>query len=295
MTGKGESFMANISATILDDRSVLHVSGPEAAEFLQGLITNDIGQVKDGAAIHAGLLSPQGKILFEFIIAGHDDGYLIDCAGAEAPALVKRLTLYKLRSKVEIKDLSGALHVAALWPGAEAEAPGLFTDPRLAEMGQRLIGDEASLSQAMKTLSAEPCGPADYHARRIGLGIAEMCQDYPSGEIYPHEANFDRLGGVSFSKGCYVGQEVVSRMKHKTSIRKRIVPVMVSGDAPAMGAEIRADGKAAGQFGSSQDGRGLALLRLDRIEGAQEITAGTARLTPLKPGWADFEVPGAAS
>lgn len=284
--------MANISAAMLTDRSVLGVSGADAAEFLQGLITNDIKGAADGRAIHAGLLTPQGKILFEFIISGADDGYLIDCAAAYAGALAKRLGMYKLRSKVEISDLSTSHGVAALWPQDGAQISGAFADPRLGAMGARVIAESAALDAALTGAGAQIHPLTDYHTRRIGLGVPEMGQDYDTGEVFPHEANFDMLGGVHFNKGCYVGQEVVSRMKHKTSIRKRFIPVVVEGDMPAMGAEVQAGGKGAGAFGSGSGGRGLALIRFDRIEGADAISAGNATLRPQKPDWAEFDIPG---
>lgn len=285
--------MAIVSAVILKDRGVVMVSGADAPGFLQGLISNDIKLIKPGAAIHAGLLSPQGKILFEFIIAHSDDGYLIDCAAEHIAALVKRLSLYKLRAQVEIANVSHSHQVAALWPEQSAGEQGDFADPRLAEMGQRIIAGNKTIENLLNGRGADTKPLADYHARRISLGIAEMGQDYATGEVYPHEANFDQLDGVSYSKGCYVGQEVVSRMKHKTSIRKRFVPIALSGGQVEAGTEILADGKAAGQMGSNIAGRGLALLRLDRIDGAAKISAGEASVTPQKPGWADFDIPGA--
>ena len=285
--------MTIVSAAILSDRGVLRVSGPDATDFLQGLITNDIHACQSGTAIHAGLLTPQGKILFEFIVTGSDAGYLIDCSAELIEALAKRLALYKLRSQVEITNLTGSLTVAALWPDEDISADQAFPDPRLPLLGKRVIAEANIIQTIMGNANLNTVDLADYHSWRIQLGIAEMGQDYGTGEVYPHEANFDQLNGVHFTKGCYVGQEVVSRMKHKTSIRKRFVPVAFIGKLPPMGTTVLANGKSAGVIGSSSSDRGLALLRLDRIEGAATIAAGDTALTILKPDWADFEVPGA--
>lgn len=261
--------MTDNKVVVLEERGICKISGADARDFLQGLITNDIELAAEKRAIHTGLLSPQGKILFEFLIVAEGDGYLIDVAAEYLPDLIKRLNMYKLRADVEIKDMSNEMAVGISDAG--------LADPRYGPLGNRII---------VKSGKFEGAGAEKYHTLRISLGIAEMGMDYGSGEVYPHEANFDLLNGVSFTKGCYVGQEVVSRMQHKTDIRKRFAPVKIDGPAPEPGTQIYADGKKAGVVGSSQTDRGIALLRMDRIENAKKIMAGDAVLTPVQPEWA---------
>ncbi len=278
--------MSIMSAVILQDRSVLQISGEDARGFLQGLVTNDMALVRAGNAISTALLNPQGKILFDFFVTGAKDGYLIDCARSQKADLIKRLNMYKLRSKVKISDPGEGLGVAVFWPEMAAFKDGArFQDPRHEALGVRVIASLSWLEKAIET-------PADYHALRIGLGIAEGGQDFNPGEVFPHEANFDQLNGVSFSKGCYVGQEVVSRMRHKTDIRKRFLPVALEGPAPDVGSPVFAGEKKAGIMGSSAGNKGLALLRFDRIDGAGALSCGGARLEVQRPDWADFEIPG---
>jgi len=278
--------MRIISASILTDRNVLRVSGEERESFMQGLVSNDVGLLRKQKAIHAALLSPQGKILFDFFIVNDGESYLVDAPAAQGADLLKRLKMYKLRARVEIADLGESHGVAAMKDGAESSAEDRgFDDPRHGAMGRRIIAPHDILKAGFD-------GDDDYHARRIKLGIAEGGADFASGEVYPHEANLDMLNGVSFTKGCYVGQEVVSRMRHKTEIRKRFLPVELDGDAPEAGSPVLADGKKAGVMGSSAKGRAIALLRFDRIGGAV-LTSGEARLHVTRPDWADFEIPGA--
>ncbi len=275
-----------MSAAILHDRSVLQISGEDAQGFLQGLVTNDMARVRAGTAISTALLNPQGKILFDFFITGAKDGYLIDCAGGQRADLIKRLNMYKLRSKVEISDPGERCGVAVCRPGADAfKDAASFRDPRHEALGVRVIANPSWLEKTIEK-------PVDYHAIRIGLGIAEGGQDFAPCEVFPHEANFDQLNGVSFTKGCYVGQEVVSRMHHKTGIRKRFLPVTLKGPAPEAGSPVFAGEKKAGIMGSSAGNNGLALLRFDRIDGADALNCGGARLEVQRPDWADFEIPG---
>ena len=287
--------MTTKQAALLDDRGVVRISGQDAAEFLQGLITNDMNRLREaGDAMAAAMLSPQGKILFEFLVVKQAGGFWLDAPASLVPALIKRLAMYKLRAAVDIADASAERAVAAFWPGLPGDAPGMvFADPRLAALGGRVMAQQAELAAYAGT------GKADYDHHRVQLGVSEAGKDYASGEVFPHEANMDLLNGVSFTKGCYVGQEVVSRMQHKSEIRKRFVPVMIEGPEPEAGADIRAGGKGIGVMGSSAAGRGLALLRLDRLREA--VAAGSAlesdgaRLTPVQPGWMPMEVPGAAA
>ncbi len=277
----------------LTDRSVIRVAGPDAPHFLQGLITNDVERTADGAAVHAGLLTPQGKILFDFLLVRAGDGFLLDCAKAITADLVERLTFYKLRAAVEIADESATLSVLAAWNGAPEMPDGAiaFADPRLVALGHRLIAPAGSDPGATGCAAA---GEAAYHVHRIGLGVPEGGRDYAFGDAFPHEADLDQLAGVDFAKGCFVGQEVVSRMQHRGTARKRIVPIEGAGALTA-GAEVMADGASIGTVGSVADAKALALVRLDRAGKAlgqgKALTAGGVPIRLLQPAWASFRVP----
>jgi tRNA-modifying protein YgfZ len=251
---------------LLPDRGVVSVSGEDALAFLDNLITNDMDALKSQPALFAGLLSPQGKLLFEFFVIRHSHGYLLETQRDTAPDLVKRLTMYKLRAKVTINDLSANYAVAAAWDGVPPQSPlyTSFADPRHGALGTRLLMAPAVAAKLEPGL--EPAGA--YHAHRIGLGIPEGGKDYALGDTFPHEANFDRLGGVSFAKGCYVGQEVVARMENKTVVRKRVVPV--TGEALEPGAAINIGDAVIGNVGSVHFKDGLAMVRLDRAAEAKD-------------------------
>lgn len=261
----------------LSGRAVISVEGPEAGPFLNNLLTADVTHLAAGAATYAALLTPQGKILSDMLVLRQGDGYLIDCAAGQRAELMKRLTMYRLRARVEIAardDLAVG--------GSPKEIPGGYRDPRSPEIGWRIIGT--------------PEGEAeDYDAARIAAGLADSAADIGSGEFFPHEANLDQLGGVSFKKGCYVGQEVVSRMEHRGTARSRILPVVLDGAAPAKGADIRAGEKQVGTLLSSAGSDALALIRLDRLaEAAAPLMAEGVTLRVRKPSWARYDVPGAA-
>jgi folate-binding protein YgfZ len=263
---------------VLPERRVVSVTGADSSAFLQGLVTSDITALDAGQATYAALLTPQGKILFDFIVRRAADGFLLDCAGSQKEALLKRLGFYKLRAKIDIGPRD-ELRVLV----SDLPEPGSFADPRSADLGFRNFSSD----------EAEPAS-SDYHARRIGLGIADSDADIGSGELFPHEANLDQLGGVSFKKGCFIGQEVVSRMEHRGTARNRILPVQLEGPAPAKGAPVTAGAKAIGTMLSSSGDRALALLRLDRL--ADAAAAGDTLLTEsvpvrvIKPAWARFEL-----
>jgi len=280
--------------TRLTDRGVLRVSGDGARDFLQGLITSNMDQVGPDAGIHAALLTPQGKILFDFFVASDVAGFLVDCAKSSIPELMKRLRFYKLRAAVDFADLSDEMSVWALWGETSgfAGAGAAIPDPRLDGLGLRMIAPaDADLSSTDCTQESE----AAYHAHRIALGVPEGGRDYELGDTFPHEAVLDELNGIDFKKGCYVGQEVVSRMEHRGTARKRVVPVRASVPLTADGSEVAADGAAIGRLGSVSDRDGLALLRLDRAEKAisegKTIKAGDVAIELLQPAWASFRVP----
>jgi tRNA-modifying protein YgfZ len=285
--------MSHCHASVLPSRAVLRMRGADARKFLQGLITNDIGKAQGGAAIHAGLLSPQGKILFDFFVVADGDRLLLDVAKDEAGELVQRLNFYRLRAQVEITE-APTLAVAAAWGGSPLLPDGAvaFADSRLAELGVRLLLPKGT---DVATLGCETASEADYHAFRIGRGVPEGGRDYAFGEAFPHEALFDQLNGVDFAKGCYVGQEVVSRMEHRGTARKRIVPVEGKAALPRPGTTVEAEGVPVGALGSVSGTSGLALIRLDRAEAAlaagQTLDAGGITVTLRRPAFARFAVP----
>ena len=293
--------MPNGHYTELSDRAVLRLTGADARSFLQGLVTADVDHLSDSQALYAGLLTPQGKILFDFFLAQRGDDIFIDCAKPQVADLLKRLTFYKLRAAVEIADVSDEQSVVAVWGDvAEPAEAGTvaYTDPRFARAGLRLLVPAGNADGAGRGLGAEPADEAAYHAHRIALGLADSVRDIGSGEHFPHECNFDQIGGVDFKKGCYVGQEVVSRTEHRGTARKRMVPLHFDGAAPDAGTEITGNGKAVGEVLSTAGTRALGLIRLDRAQSALdadgELSAGDDLVHLDKPEWARFDLPGAA-
>jgi folate-binding protein YgfZ len=255
-------------AAMLEDRGVVSVAGADAASFLQGLLTNDVERLESGEACYAALLTPQGKILFDMIVvrtSGADDAaYFLDCAAAQAADLAKRLGFYKLRAKVAIADESAGRAVAAFWGGEPAAIDGglLYADPRDPRLGWRAILPRPIAA----AIGVEHVN--EYEGLRIGAVAPKGGLDFAYGDAFPHDANLDLLHGVDFDKGCYVGQEVVSRMKHRGTARKRVVRVKLAGPAPAPGAHVMDRELAVGTLGSSSGREALALLRLDRVEEA---------------------------
>jgi tRNA-modifying protein YgfZ len=271
--------------TVLADRSVLAVSGEDAASFLQGLVTNDVERLDAGEARFAALLTPQGKILFDFFIyrapAGQGAAFFIDCPTGVAADLSKRLGFYKLRAKVAIADVTREKAVAVSWGGEPDGLEGfIFADPRDARLGFRAIAPRSA------TTAQAPSDPSLYEAHRIAIGAPKGGVDFPYGDVFPHDVNMDLLNGVDFAKGCYVGQEVVSRMRHRGGVRKRIVKVSMAATAPAAGVAILAGEAPIGSVGSSAGSEGLAFVRLDRLADAesagQALTADGVGLTVVK-------------
>jgi folate-binding protein YgfZ len=289
--------MKKCNAALLSDRAVVRVSGPAAGSFLQGLVTNDIDKAKPGGAVHAGLLTPQGKVLFDFFVVPAGEGFLLEIAKAKAAELVQRLGFYRLRAEVEIAE-DPALTVAAAWGPAPQLPDGAiaYADPRLPALGQRIL---LSTGTSLGNLGCTPAGEGEYHAQCIALGVPEGGRDYAFGDAFPHEAMFDQLAGVDFDKGCFVGQEVVSRMEHRGTARKRIVGVEGERPLPPSGTDITAGGASIGTLGSVSGSSGLALLRLDRAEEAKAagvpLRAGEVNVGLRIPAWARLKTPAAAA
>jgi len=290
-----------MQAALLPDRGVVKVAGDDARRFLNGLATNDIDKVGPGHAIFTALLTPQGKIIVDFIAAeaGPDDGggFFLDCPRALAAALVEKLNFYKLRTKITVEDLSQALGVMAVWDGAGLSDFGLsYADPRLPALGAHTILPPDLAAEAAADLGATLTDADAYDAHRIALGVPRGGMDFAYGDTFPHEADMDQLAGVDFEKGCYIGQEVVSRVEHRSSARSRILPIGYDAFAPSSGLAVMAGEKQAGTLGSTAKGRGLALLRLDRVADALEsgtpLNAGGIAIHVVKPAWAKFAWPG---
>ncbi len=261
-------------STFLGDRGLLRVSGADARSFLQGLFTCDLERVAPGAPAFGALLTPQGKIITDFIVSQQGENFWLDAPRALVADLLKRLRLYRLRAKIELEDLSETMGVAAIWD--ESSPAGAAPDPRHAGLGARLIAERAALA-------SHPDNRAAYEAHRIACGIPQGGVDFVYGDTFPHEANMDLIGGVDFKKGCYVGQEVVSRVHHRGTARRRILPVRFNGEAPPPGTHVLAGEMEVGTLGSSVAGHGLASIRTDRAHDAKvagtPLTAGSEPMT----------------
>jgi folate-binding protein YgfZ len=292
-----------MKAALLPDRGVVKVAGDDAGKFLNGLITIDTATVVPGHARYAALLTPQGKIIADFIVAApppeDGGGFFLDVPRALAPPLVKRLNLYRLRAKVVVEDLSEVLGLLAAWGGGASTSVGLsYSDPRLPELGLRVMLPPHLAGQAISDLGARKVDADEYEAHRIALGVPSGKADFGYSDAFPHEADMDQLHGVDFDKGCFVGQEVVSRMVHRGNVRTRVVPVSYDGMAPDTGTSVVAGDRSIGTLGSTAKGHGLALLRLDRaadaVAAGVPLVADGVELRLVKPSWARFEFPGEA-
>src|SRR5882757_378543 len=267
-----------MKAAFLPDRSVIKVGGEDARNFLNGLVTTDVTLVGPGTGRFGALLTPQGKITADFLVteapAGHGGGFLIDAPRPLTQSLADKLGFYKLRAKVAVENLSDSLGVLAAWDGEPAVTPDLaFADPRDAALGWRILVPAELAPKVADLIGADLVDSTAYDAHRIASGVPRGGLDFMYGDAFPHETNMDRLHGVDFDKGCYVGQEVVSRMQHRGTARTRTVRIVLDGGPPEAGATLLAGDKQVGNMGSSADGIGLALVRVDRA--TEALDAGT--------------------
>jgi folate-binding protein YgfZ len=292
-----------MKAALLPDRGVIKVIGDDARKFLHGLVTADVLKLTPGAARFCALLTPQGKIIADFLATeappADGGGFFLDAPRALATNVVDRLNLYKLRAKVLIEDLSDVLTVLAVWNGATTDRTtkqGLcYADPRLPALGLRVMIAPHRAPEAASELGAALASAQDYEAHRIALGVPRGGVDFIYGDAFPHEADMDQLGGVDFDKGCYIGQEVVSRTEHRGIARKRAVALHYDGATPENGAPITAGERQVGTMGSAAAGHGIALIRLDRVAEAEQtpLAAGGIPIRLIKPDWARFAFPSA--
>lgn len=286
-----------VSAVRLTNRALVHVGGADAETFLQGLITFDMERLKQHASGFGALLTPQGKLLFDFFVVPMDNGFLLDTLADAGPDLVKRLSMYKLRADVSVSDITEDVTFLALLPSADGgdlpAVPGtMVVDPRHVGLGHRAYVPNAAIGAALADAALVIDEMDSYLAKRIELGVPEAPLDYTYGEVFPHDINLDQINAVGFEKGCFVGQEVVSRMKHRGTARRRIVLVSSTDELPESGTEITAEKKIVGTLGSVSTHVGLAAVRLDRVNDAMEegnfIKAGSVQVTLAIPDWVSF-------
>lgn len=278
---------------ILADRAIIDVSGPDAEHFLQNILTLDLDALGQHEAKPGALLAPQGKIMFDFLVSRSGDNALrLECRADIADDFVRRLTLYRLRAKADISKQDQPL-VAVSW---QSDSAASQTD------STATIRDSRFPIPVYRSYGAAPAATAseaEWHAFRIANGVAESGSDYALSDAFPHDVLLDQMGGVGFKKGCFIGQEVVSRMQHRGTARRRVLLVTAASELPADGTELKADGKVIGTLGSASGSHGLAIARIDRVKAAldagSEITAGDIAVSLEIPAWASFTYPEAAS
>ncbi len=299
--------MASPRYVLLEDRGVLEITGADRVTFLQGLVSNDVRKVGPERAIYSALLTPQGKYLHDFFLVQQGEAILLEGEHARLPDLEKRLSMFKLRSKVALRDISGDVVVAAAFGGGAGTKLGLsaeigaatsfsggtaYVDPRLFELGARLILPRSAGASALDAAAFARAEPADYDRLRLSLGVPDGSRDLVVEKAILLEAGFDELHGVDWDKGCYMGQELTARTKYRALIKKRLLPVKVEGTLPQPGTTIMLDGQDAGEIRSGRGDLALALLRLEAVEqaasAAAPLKAGAATVTPIKPSWARF-------
>ena len=300
--------MQSKAFVILEDRGVISVVGDETSSFLQGLISNDIEKVDSTTAIYATLLTAQGKFLHDFFIAqGPDGGILIDCEGDRRADLLRRLTMYRLRAKVELADVSDDFVVVGLigddvldalelgdTPGSARHLHGgvVFTDPRLPAMGARAIVPSATVGKAFADDRFGQGSTEEYRDLRLAYGLPDGSRDIVVEKYFPLECGFEELHAIDYEKGCYVGQELTARTHHRGTIKKRLMPVAVDGPLPPPGTAVLRDEREVGEIRSGAANRAIALIRLEHFNAVQNenisLSAGDAKVTPIKPAWARF-------
>ena len=260
----------------LPGRAVIEVSGTDRVSFLQGLVSNDVAAAEPGRAVWAALLTPQGKWLAEFFALSDGERLLLDCEAARADDVARRLSRFRLRAEVAV--VPTPLHVHAAWDGSPDPSPGVVCaapDPRLPEAGWRVLAHAPLPATATE---------AEWDRHRLRLGLPDGSRDLDAEKTVLLEAGFDELHGVSWTKGCYMGQELTARTKYRGLVKRRLVPVRVEGPLPAPGTPVLRGGAEVGAMRSGRDGFGLALLRLEAI-GAEALACGDAVLHPAPPAW----------
>jgi len=283
--------MTVLQFSLLPHRSVIAVGGADRVEFLQGLISNDTTKIAPGRAIWAALLTPQGRFLNDmFVIDGGADTLLLETERERAPALAKKLNLYKLRSKVTVEDRSAALDVAVIFGSGADKIPPIdgavaFIDPRLPDLGVRVLAPTGTAATLLAAHDLAEASLDSYDALRLSLGAPDGSRDLPVEKALLLESGFDELNGIDWKKGCYMGQELTARTKYRGLVRKRLFPVRIEGTLPVSGTTVELDGQEVGELRSGAGERAIAMLRLDAARGGGALTAGGARIVPEFPAW----------
>jgi tRNA-modifying protein YgfZ len=300
--------MADLRCVILEHRGVLRLGGADARDLLQGLVSNDVDRLAPDRALYAALLTPQGKYLFDFLLHERgDDAILLDGELDRMAALVQRLTMYRLRARVAIENTSDQMAVLAILGDHAAQRLGLppaagsarvdgdaalAVDPRLAELGVRALLPRPRVDAFVAAHGLAPAPFAEYDRHRLALGVPDGSRDLVVEKSFLLESGFEELNGVSFTKGCFVGQELTARTKHRGLVKKRLVPVRAEGPLPAPGTPVTRGERDAGEIRSGTDGMALALLRLELLapDAAAKgpLKAGDALLTPQPPLWLEL-------
>ena len=286
---------------ILDDRAILYLNGEDAKEFLQNLISNDINKVNESNSCFTSLLSPQGKFLYEFIIVKHKSGYIIDCEKSQADGLYKQLNTYKLRSKVEILNLSNEFVIAAFshekfltfnevqdivgFTLKYREDP-IFLDPRNKKLGARIIINLEKLYLSLKKLDLHDSNLKDYYLFSHSLGIVPKDLNKLQNKIFGIECNYEELNGIDFKKGCYVGQENTARIKLRNKLTKRIMPIQIIQGKVEVDESIYINDENIGKILINNNYPfGLIKFKNDSIDFSKEYTCGSSKVKIIKPSW----------
>lgn len=291
--------MSETLVTHLEDRGVIAVTGKDQRTFLQGIVSNDMNKVSDTQAGYGAFLTPQGKYLFDFFMVMQGETLLIETERKRIPDFVKRLTMYKLRADVVLEDVSDSFRVYVAFGAGAAEAFALndergsasgysdgiaFVDPRLSETGVRaILPADTALPEGVTSSDGDT-----YDRHRLALGLPDGSRDLVIEKSTLMESGFDELNGIDWQKGCYMGQEVTARMKHRGLTKKRLLPVSIVGDAPEAGADVMMGDRTVGEMRTTNGDLGLAIIRLDALEAGEPMTAGSASIQPNKPDWASF-------
>ena len=297
----------DFSYALLDDRGALEIAGDDRVAFLQGLVSNDVAKAGPARAIHAALLTAQGRYLHDFFIVAEGDAFVLDAEAARLDDLRRRLSLYRLRSKVTLAAAGERREIAAAWGEGTARALGLadeagaarpvaggtaYVDPRLGDLGARLLLPRGDAAHTLAGMGFAKASREEYDRMRLRLGVPDGSRDLAVEQALLVELGFDELNGIDWQKGCFIGQEITARMKYRGLAKKRLVPVAVEGELPPPDTPVLLGAEEAGEIRSGRDGMALALLRLEAVEKAAEtgakLSAGGAQLTPQKPGWARF-------
>jgi len=292
--------MSNLSFSQLNDRGIIKISGPDAREFLQGLVSGDVNNVGANNSIWSAFLSPQGKYLYDFFVGEMGGALVLDCERERLGGFLKKLSMFKLKARVEISDESNNLSVFVAWgngcenaigtnpsPGSSVQFGGgiAFVDPRSEKIGARIIAPEQTAVDALIAAGFARAAIGPYNRLRITLGLPDGSHDMTVDRALLLENGFEELGGVSFEKGCYIGQEVTARTRYRGLVKKRLVPVSIDGPAPAPGTAIICDEREIGEMKSSETDMGLALIRVENLNDKNPLIANGANLKPVIPDW----------